>query len=302
MKIPDNTSWLRRRFIRQYFTNHAETLDFYLFLLKIGRKLSPFDWIVKQGLGRYMSENLHSTVVLPLEEMLELVDDVKEISVSRCVCRVHYHKCDQDTWTCFFVNSGAEEHAKVKHRYNKILTKEEAKEIIRRACENGLVVTLDWCVYPYTYGICCCCRDCCVPTRMRLDYGFKVAMTQTHRPRLNGNCTECGACVEKCKAEAIDLAGEPEFDEDRCIGCGQCSYICPEKAIQMERIGPIFEKGEFSTFRLGFNFLFFTALMLPGLLLYTFVNRTLLGKYPEDEFTEQGFDAHRPFSVHEPPL
>jgi len=301
MNIPDNTSRIRRLFIRRYFTNHAETLDFYLFLLKAGRKFGPLDWVIKQGLGKYMSENLHSTVVLTLDEMMQLVDTVKDISLSRCICRVHYHKCDQNTWTCFFVNSGAQEHAKVRHRYNKVLTKGEAKDIIRSAYDNGLALTLDWCIYPYTYGICCCCRDCCVPTRMRLDYGLKVTMTQTYQPKLAGYCTECGACVERCKAEAITLAGHPVFDEEMCIGCGQCLYACPEKAIEMQRIGPIFERGEFSTFRLGLNLLFFTLLVFPGLLLYTFLNRIVFRKYPADEFTEHGPDAHGPFSVHESP-
>lgn len=301
MKLPENASWPRRLFISQYFKNHAETLDFYLFLLKLGRIAPPIDWVVKEGLGRYMSENLHSTVVLPLEEMMEVIDSVEQVSVSRCICRVHYHNCDHDTWTCLFVNSGAEEHAKVENRYNKILTKGQAKDILRRAYDKGLVVSLDWCVYPYTYGACCCCRDCCVPMRMRLDYGLDVAMTRTHQPVTVGRCTKCGLCVSRCNAEAVTLAEEPKFDQEKCLGCGQCSYVCPEEAINMQRIAPIFQRSELSTLRLGFNFAFFTALVLPGLLLYILVNRIVLGKYPKDEFTEHGTDAHGSLSVHEYP-
>jgi ferredoxin len=299
LDLPDDRSWLRRRFIRQYFTNHAETLDYYLFLLKLGRRFGPLDWVVKEGLGKYMSENLHSTVVVPLEEMMELVDGVGEISVSRCICRVHFHKCDQGTWNCFFVNSGATEHAKVHNRYNKKVTKEEAKEIIRASYEKGLVSTVDWCVYPYTYGICCCCRDCCVPTRMRVDYGLRVALVPTHRPVLVGSCVGCNACVERCETEAVSYADGLFFDLEKCIGCGQCAYVCPEKAIEMERMRPLYSRGEFSTFRLGVNYVFFTTLVLPGLLLYTFVNGVIRRKYPKEEFLEWGEDAHGPYSVHE---
>jgi len=163
--------------------------------------------------------------------------------------------------------------------------------LTKKAYDNGLVLTLDWCVYPYTYGLCCCCRDCCVPTRMRLDYGLKVAMTRTHAPKLTGGC----------KANAITLAGSPVFDQEKCLGCGQCSYVCPEKAIEMQRVGPIFSREEFSTLRLGFNSVFFAVLVFPGLLLYTLFNRVFLRKYPRDEFTELGADAHGPFSVHETP-
>ena len=45
-------------------------------------------------------------------------------------------------------------------------------------------------------------------------------------------CTYCGKCSEACEFHAIVVVKEAvlTFDE-LCHGCGACSYICPEKAI-----------------------------------------------------------------------
>ena len=43
-------------------------------------------------------------------------------------------------------------------------------------------------------------------------------------------CTQCGACVELCRFDAIH--GQ-EIDPVSCEGCGVCAALCPEKAITM---------------------------------------------------------------------
>jgi MinD superfamily P-loop ATPase len=44
-------------------------------------------------------------------------------------------------------------------------------------------------------------------------------------------CTQCGACRELCRFDAI--GGSLEIDPVSCEGCGVCAAFCPEKAITM---------------------------------------------------------------------
>ncbi len=41
-------------------------------------------------------------------------------------------------------------------------------------------------------------------------------------------CSQCEACVEACREQAISLAdGSPVIQFDRCLSCGQCIQVCP---------------------------------------------------------------------------
>jgi ferredoxin-type protein NapG len=48
---------------------------------------------------------------------------------------------------------------------------------------------------------------------------------------LNGVCGL--PCVKTCPFDAISVAGGPVVDETKCVGCGQCDYVCIAR-----RIGP----------------------------------------------------------------
>ncbi len=60
---------------------------------------------------------------------------------------------------------------------------------------------------------------------------FKTAFTV--RPRVIWHrCNACGACIEGCPMEAIDLVNEKAFiNDDKCIRCYCCHEMCPEEAI-----------------------------------------------------------------------
>jgi len=65
------------------------------------------------------------------------------------------------------------------HDYREI-TKEEAKEILRKCHSNGLLHTIIKCREDF-YAMCNCCSCCCVPFRLSKQYGIGNALVR------NGN-------------------------------------------------------------------------------------------------------------------
>jgi uncharacterized protein (DUF362 family) len=48
-------------------------------------------------------------------------------------------------------------------------------------------------------------------------------------------CTSCGICAEVCPADAITMAGIPEFQDSICIQCFCCIELCPNGALGVVR-------------------------------------------------------------------
>ena len=47
-------------------------------------------------------------------------------------------------------------------------------------------------------------------------------------------CDGCGACVEECPVDAIQLDGNGSavIDQAECVRCGQCHDACPHEAVR----------------------------------------------------------------------
>jgi dissimilatory sulfite reductase (desulfoviridin) alpha/beta subunit len=51
-------------------------------------------------------------------------------------------------------------------------------------------------------------------------------------------CSECGACLEACKEDAISVQnGQPSIDESKCLFCGQCAKVCPTGTLKEGKKG-----------------------------------------------------------------
>lgn len=52
---------------------------------------------------------------------------------------------------------------------------------------------------------------------------------------VNDSCTGCGACIDACPSEAIEMQdGKAVVVADKCVDCGVCVDECPVEAISME--------------------------------------------------------------------
>jgi|YelNatPaOPRAMG01_1025707.scaffolds.fasta_scaffold00413_42 indolepyruvate ferredoxin oxidoreductase alpha subunit len=55
--------------------------------------------------------------------------------------------------------------------------------------------------------------------------------------RVNEKCTNCLACIKLlgCPALALTEAKTVAINENLCVGCGLCAYVCPYKAIEQSK-------------------------------------------------------------------
>lgn len=84
--------------------------------------------------------------------------------------------------------------------------------------------------------ICFCCPCCCsvLGALQYLPQEAKSSLVRLKNVKVvvdAKKCTQCLHCIEACFAKAITLwDGMIRHDEQKCIGCGRCSIVCPQRA------------------------------------------------------------------------
>ena len=75
---------------------------------------------------------------------------------------------------------------------------------------------------------------------------MKLAVHSQVRPSVNSErCTLCEECLENCPAGAISIENNViVFDNDACIGCGECVALCSDRAIKVMWAGDPLEAQE----------------------------------------------------------
>jgi Na+-translocating ferredoxin:NAD+ oxidoreductase RNF subunit RnfB len=174
--------------------------------------------------------------VAPFEDVMQILDNQEKIAIAPCVCRTTsklvQKACDKPVENCFSFGSHAEYY--VENGMGRFITKEEAKEIVKKNEEAGLVMQ------PFNSqkigGMCSCCGDCCGVLRSLKMHPSPAEMVQSNYfARVDeAECTGCETCTERCQMDAIDVTdGIAAIQRDRCIGCGLCVTTCPTDAIQL---------------------------------------------------------------------
>jgi NAD-dependent dihydropyrimidine dehydrogenase PreA subunit len=169
-------------------------------------------------------------IVLPLEEVSKLIDKYDPIGVTACYCR---HKKDllddpcettKERRNCFAVGKAAE--FLIAHGFVDKISKEEAKKIMKKAEDEGLVHkvfhnSLD--IEKDVGGICNCCKCCCGIFILHYTGGIPLMDLTSHLAHVDEDlCVGCGTCEQSCAAEAIEVIDDS-------------AHLCPENAINLER-------------------------------------------------------------------
>jgi len=182
--------------------------------------------------------------VLPLHQASKIIDEQDIISVSECPCKLERTllgdpcKTSSDRFRCFhFGNMGR---FFIEHDLGKPISKDDAKQILKEAEEEGLVHKTfhdDFSLDKKENSICNCCKCCCILFQSYYRGIFAFHTLTSYIARIDeSKCVGCGICVEKCPIEAVSLInGIAHNDEHKCIGCGVCVHHCPEGARTLER-------------------------------------------------------------------
>jgi ferredoxin len=174
--------------------------------------------------------------IAPYEDVLQIIEAQEKIAIAPCVCRTQTklagHDCDKPHDNCFLFGSHAEYY--VENGLGRLVTKDEAKQIVINNEENGLVMQ------PFNSkkvgGMCSCCGDCCAMLRsLKKQPNPAEAVQSNYYAQVDEElCTGCETCVDRCQMEAVEVVdGISTVLLNRCIGCGLCVTTCPTEAIQL---------------------------------------------------------------------
>jgi hypothetical protein len=119
----------------------------------------------------------HSGYYLTLSEAEQIVDIAGSVSLGPCSCREEFHNCNYPVMSEIVLASGSREVYASRVKEFHEIPKEEAKQILRKAHERRLTLSIMRCGNRF-YAICSCCTCCCVPTRLRQKFGVGLALVR----------------------------------------------------------------------------------------------------------------------------
>jgi len=181
--------------------------------------------------------------IIPTQEVEEIIKKFDDIAVGHCFCRHHQDLLENPCKTtslrenCFSFGKSARYTS--EQGFARMISKEEALQILKKSEESGLVHKA---IHPHSditkieTSICNCCKCCCGV----FDW-WRIGMTALTNwtnflSNINSSlCNGCGTCVEKCPVDAIQLNDDniAEVNPEYCIGCGVCAHFCSENAISL---------------------------------------------------------------------
>jgi len=261
LEINDRNREIAALFSKLFKDMDATIQEKYDALIPLLKKMPPIDRTVPihenrtTGKKIQINHQVESYVdkILPSQRVEELIQKYDEIAVGHCFCR-HYKdvsgkpcKVTDARETCFTFGKSA--HYTTDQGFARMIGKEEALQILKKAEEDGLVHKAYHPNFDTTKdetSICNCCRCCCGNSVENMIFPITNA-TNFLAVVDKDKCIGCGKCVEVCHTGSAYLKDDKKADrvKETCIGCGVCAAFCPVDAISLvegERIIVILPK------------------------------------------------------------
>jgi len=178
-----------------------------------------------------------STEIQPYEKISEIIESNTRFAVADCICRkesrILGHGCDKLLEACMMFGLAAEYY--IENELGREISKEEAREILLKAEESGLVHFSSNHADDKIF-ICNCCGCCCkaLANITKYDNPGVIAKSNYYALVDPESCTGCEACVDRCQVNAVEMADDlAKISVEKCIGCGLCVSTCPGESISM---------------------------------------------------------------------
>jgi Pyruvate/2-oxoacid:ferredoxin oxidoreductase delta subunit len=171
------------------------------------------------------------------EKVSEIIESAQRFAVADCICRKEAqlmgHGCDKLLEGCMTFNLAAE--YCIENGLAREITKDEAREVLIKAEESGLVHNTSNHKGDKIF-ICNCCGCCCKALAhvVQYDNPWAIARANYYAVVDEESCSVCEACVERCQVGAVRVEDDAAVvNADVCIGCGLCVSTCPVESISM---------------------------------------------------------------------
>ncbi len=144
------------------------------------------------------------------DEVATIIDNAYALSVGPCSCRRSRRLMGEgcghlEEDMCMYTNENAMNSSRLG--YHRLITKEEAYEILKRAEDNGLVHEINQANgFDDATAICNCCGCSCYALRIANMFRSAGALRSNFIARVDSDkCVACGQCVENCQTNALKL-------------------------------------------------------------------------------------------------
>lgn len=184
----------------------------------------------------------NTNMVEPFEKVSEIIEKNTKFAVAECICRkesrILGHDCGKLAESCLSFGVGAEYY--IENGFAREITKDEAKQIITKAEEDGLIHFSSNHEGEKVF-ICNCCGCCCKALAHINKYGISSVIGQSNYYAFvnSDSCSSCELCLDRCQINAISIDDySAQVDRQHCIGCGLCVSTCPTGAMTLKRKSP----------------------------------------------------------------
>jgi hypothetical protein len=156
--------------LRFYSANSELVIRFYIFAAKFTGL--PVVGMLVKALMNWYAVTQHAAWILMPEEAKKVIDVATTIALGDCKCRKIFKNCSSPLMTDMVIGVGYDVFTDIRKEEYMDISKDDAKKIIDECSKRRLVQSLVKC-RGEVYAICNCCPCCCVPLRLRRDYGIK---------------------------------------------------------------------------------------------------------------------------------